>query len=183
MLAYSEVCILKELKKQIFCLTLAAMFTAMSVVIGIFCKSFLNFGTGLFRITFEGLPIILSGILLGPVYGGFVGVSTDLISYFLSPQPYPINPIVTLGSMLLGLIAGLISKLFIKKRGYTQIIVSSSVAHIISSMIIKPIGLFAFYSWAVVWRIPVYLAITPLEITVMCLLYKNKNFRQIFEKL
>ena len=83
-------------------LTQAAMLTAMSVVIGIFCKSFLNFGNGLFRITFENLPIILSGLLFGPVIGGIVGVATDLISYLLSPQLYPPNLIVTAGAFSVG---------------------------------------------------------------------------------
>ncbi len=174
---------MKKLKKQIYCLTLAAMLTAMSVVIGIFCKSFLNFGTGLFRISFDSLPIILSGILLGPVYGGFVGIATDLISYFLSPQQYPINLVVTFGCMLLGLISGLISAFFIKKRGYAQIIVSSISAHIVGSMIVKPIGLFTFYSWAVVWRVPIYFLVATLEIIILCLLYANKTFRRLIEKL
>ena len=33
-------------------LVLGAMLAAMSVVIGMFCKSFLNFGGGLWRVTF-----------------------------------------------------------------------------------------------------------------------------------
>ena len=39
-------------------LAIGAMLTAISVVIGIFCKNVLDFG-GVFRITFENLPIIL----------------------------------------------------------------------------------------------------------------------------
>ena len=70
--------------KSIKELTLAAMLVAMSVVIGIFCKSVLNFGGGLFRITFENLPIIISGLLFGPIVGGVTGIASDLISYLLS---------------------------------------------------------------------------------------------------
>ncbi len=163
-------------------LTISAMLTAMSVVIGIFCKSYMNFGEGLFRVTFENLPIILSGILFGPVVGAIVGVATDLISYLLSPQTYPPNFIVTVGAMMVGFVSGFISKYILKKRGYTQIIVSASAAHIIGSMIIKPIGLFTFYSWAVAWRIPLYLLIAPIEIAILCMLYKNKTFRRLIEK-
>ena len=163
-------------------LTLAAMLVAMSVVIGIFCKNFLNFGAGLFRVTFENLPIILSGILLGPLTGAIVGAASDLVSYFLSAQTYPPNLIVTLGATCVGLISGLISKFIIKKRGYAQIILSGAFAHIVGSMIIKPIGLFTFYSWAVLWRIPLYFIIAPLEITVICMLYKNMTFRRLIEK-
>ena len=94
-------------------LTASAILIAMSVVIGIFCKSVLNFGNGLFRITFENLPIILSGMLFGPVAGGVVGATSDLLSYLLSSQVYPPNLIVTLGSSVIGVSAGLVSRYFV----------------------------------------------------------------------
>lgn len=171
------------MRKSIHVLTLAAMLTAMSVVIGIFCKTFLNFSGGLVRITFENLPIILSGILFGPVIGAVVGVATDLISYLLSPQIYPPNLIVTLGAAVIGLLSGLVSKVFIRKRGYLQISVATVSAHIVGSMIIKTIGLFQFFQWAVLWRIPLYIVIASAELMVLCLLYKNATFRKLIEHI
>ena len=168
-----------RLFKSVATLTLAAMLTAMSVVIGIFCKNFLNFGMGLFRITFENLPIILSGIMLGPVCGGVVGCASDLISYFLSSQVYPPN----LGATTVGVASGIVSRYLDKKRGNVQIIISGGLAHILGSMIIKPIGLFQFYSFAVLWRIPLYLLIAPLEIMLICLMFKNKTFRHLIDSL
>ena len=159
------------------------MLVAMSVIIGIFCKTFMNFGAGLFRITFENLPIIFSGILFGPIYGAVVGIATDLVSYLLSPQIYPPNLVVTLGAAAVGYVSGFISHVIVKKRGYAQIIISASFAHIIGSMMIKPIGLFAFYGFAVLWRIPLYLLIIPIEILILCLLHKNAAFRRVTEKL
>ena len=175
----------KETKIGIFgsikIMTMAAMLTAMSVVIGIFCKSLLNFGGGLFRITFENLPILMSGIMFGPIVGGIVGAATDIISYLLSNQAYPINLIVTLGATSVGIVSGLFSKYVFKKRGYSRIIFSSAFAHIVGSMIIKPIGLFQFYQWSVLFRIPLYLVIAPIEIITLCLLYKNSAFRKIMD--
>jgi ECF transporter S component (folate family) len=170
------------MRKSVRALTLAAMLTAMSVVIGIFCKSFLNFGGGLIRITFENLPIILSGILFGPLVGAVVGVATDLISYFLSPQIYPPNFIVMFGAAMIGFLSGLVSKVIIRKRGYAQIIVAVVSAHVVGSMIIKTIGLFQFFQWAVVWRIPLYIVIAAVEMMVLCLLYKNATFRKLIER-
>ena len=158
-------------------LTTAAMLTAVSVVIGAFCKNFLNFGNGLFRITFENLPVILSGILFGPIIGGIVGISTDLVSYLLSPQIYPPNLIVTFGAFSVGFISGIMSHFVIRKRGTAQIILSAFSAHIVGSMIIKPIGLYQFYGWAVLWRIPLYLMIVPIEIILLCLLFRNRSFQ------
>ncbi len=164
-------------------LVLGAMLSAISVVIGMFCKSFLNFGEGLWRITFENLPIILSGIFLGPVTGGMVGIVADLVSYLLSPQTYPPNLVVTLGACMVGVMSGIMAKYVIKERGRGQIILSASVAHVVGSMIIKPIGLFQFYQWAVLVRIPLYLVIAPLEILLLCLLWKQKSFRKLFDQL
>ena len=167
--------------KSVRSLTLAAMLVAMSVVIGIFCKTLLNFGNGLFRITFENLPIILSGILFGPLVGGAVGAASDLLSYLLSPQTYPPNLIVTLGAAVIGFLSGAASRLIIKKRGTWQIIVCTSLAHIIGSMLIKSIGLFQFYGWGVLFRIPTYIAISALEILVLCLLFKNSTFSSLID--
>ena len=170
-------------KAALLRLTLGAMLAAMSVVIGMFCKSFLNFGGGLWRITFENLPIILAGVFLGPITGGLVGVVSDLTSYLLSPQIYPPNLIVTFGAFAVGVTAGLMAKFAIRERGTKQIALSAAAAHVIGSMIIKPIGLFQFYQWAVLVRIPLYLVIAPLEILLLCLLWRQKSFRKLFEKI
>ena len=164
-------------------LVLGAMLAAMSVVIGMFCKSFLNFGGGLWRVTFENLPIILAGVFLGPVTGGLVGVVSDLTSYLLSPQIYPPNLIVTFGAFAVGVTAGLMPRFAVRERGTKQIALSAAAAHVIGSMIIKPIGLFQFYQWAVLVRIPLYLVIAPLEIFLLCLLWRQKSFRKLFEKI
>ncbi len=162
-------------------MTMAAMLTAMSVVIGIFCKSLLNFGGGLFRITFENLPIILSGIMFGPLVGGIVGGAADIVSYFMSGQAYPINLIVTAGAVSVGVISGFFSHYVFKKKGYARIVFPSLLAHIAGSMIIKPIGLFTFYGWTVLWRVPMYLVIAPLEILAICAMYKNRTVRRLLD--
>lgn len=159
--------------------TTAAMLVAMSVVIGIFCKTFFNFGMGLFRITFENLPIIVSGILYGPVVGGLVGVASDIVSYLMSGQAYPLNLIVSFGAMMVGVISGAVSHYVVKKQGTAQVILSASAAHLVGSMIIKPIGLYQFYGLMVLWRIPLYLIIAPLEILLLCFLFKRESFRRI----
>ena len=162
-------------------MTMAAMLTAMSVVVGIFCKSFLNFGEGLYRITFENLPILLSGIMFGPIVGGVVGAATDIISYLLSPQTYPINIIVTLGAAAVGLVSGVVSRYVLRKKTGARIVFSCLAAHAVGSMIIKPIGLFAFYGWAVLWRVPMYLVIAPIEIILICAMRRNSTAKKLID--
>ena len=163
-------------------MTMSAMLTAMSVVIGIFCKTFLNFGGGLFRITFENLPILLSGIMFGPVVGGVVGAATDIVSYFLSGQVYPINPLVTAGAALIGITSGFLAKYVFRRKGYIRLIIPCAIAHIIGSMTVKSIGLVTFYGVAVLWRIPLYFVIAPLEIILICAMYRNGNVRKLMDK-
>ena len=74
-----------------------------------------------------------------------------------------------------------VAKYIIKRKGYFQIILSGAVAHIVSSMIIKPIGLYQFYGVAVLWRIPLYFIIAPLEIAVLCLLYRHSYMKKIID--
>ncbi len=164
-------------------LTVSAMLTALSVVIGIFCKNFLNFGMGLFRVTFENLPILMSGILFGPLAGGLVGAASDLISYMLSSQVYPPNLIVTAGAVTVGVVSGLVSRLTRHKGQNARIILSCSLAHLAGSMIIKPIGLYQFYGILVLWRIPLYLVIAPLEILIICLLFRKESIKKLFTQV
>ncbi len=164
--------------RNIRVLTTAAMLGALSIVIGIFCKNFLNFGNGLFRITFENFPIILSGLLFGPAVGAAVGIISDMVSYFLSTQSFAISPIVTLGAALVGLMSGLVSHYLIKKSGNMRIIFSVFAAHLVGSVIVKSFGLFVYYGWLVLWRIPTYAVISTLEALLICLLYKHKAFHK-----
>lgn len=157
----------------------SAMLIALSVIIGTFCKTFLNFDGGLLRITFENVPIIMAGIIYGPVVGGVVGVASDLVSYFMSPQIYPPNLVVTLGAAMVGIIAGLSARFIVKKRGSVQIIVSVALSHIVGSMIIKTVGLFQYYQHLALLRIPLYIVIGSLEAGLLCILLKRRSFAKV----
>ncbi len=166
--------------RNIRILTTAAMLGALSVVIGIFCKNFLNFGNGLFRVTFENFPIIMSGILFGPLVGAAVGIVSDMVSYFLSTQSFAISPIVTLGAALVGVVSGAVSNYIIKKRGTARIIVSVLAAHAVGSLIVKTFGIYAYYSMSygmlLLYRLPTYALIIAIESFFLCLIFKHKAF-------
>ena len=162
-------------------LVFSAMLAAISVVIGIFCKNFLNFGNGLFRITFENFPIILAGIAYGPVAGACVGAVSDIVSYILSTQSFAISPIVTLGAAMVGAVSGIVSHYVVRREGIMRILLSVISAHTVGSLIIKSIGLFVYYEWLVLWRIPTYIIIGVLEALLICALYKNKYIAKIFK--
>lgn len=163
-------------------LTRAAMLTALSVVIGIFCKNFLNFGVppGLFRVTFENFPILLVGLLYGPLAGGLAGVASDLVSYLLSSQAYPPNLVVTLGAFAVGFLSGWISRYAVRRCGGRQILASALGAHLVGSLVIKSLGLYAYYGVLVLWRIPLYLLfIVPLETLLLYYLLRNRTVQRL----
>lgn len=174
-----EVFMKKKATTSIRTLTCSALLAAASIVIGILCKNYLNFGNGLFRITFENFPILLAGILFGPVAGAGVGVAADIISYVLSTQSFAISPLVTLGAAAVGFFAGLVSRFAFKKWGARKLVFSALAGHLVGSILIKTPALFVYYGWAVLVRIPLYGVIALLEILLLLALNKKKAFHRI----
>ena len=166
--------------KNIKVLTISAMMIALSAVIGYVCKTIpvLNLGTGL-RITFENLPIIIAGIMFGPVVGGCVGCVADLLSCLFSGQA-PL-PWVLVGSISVGVVAGLSSRFIVRKNGILKLIVSELLAHLVGSMIIKTIALYTIFGPIVLFRIPMSIGIAAVEIILLCAIYKNKTVRNLID--
>ncbi len=161
-------------------LTVAAMLIAMSALIGIFCKTYLNFFDGVLRVSFENLPTILAGIMFGPIVGGICGLATDIISYLISPQSYFFLPVVSLGSLLVGAVSGIMAKFVVKQHGTLQVILSGGAAHLVGSLTVKSIGLFPIYSWLILWRLLLYVvAIIPIELLILSLLFKKRSFMKL----
>ena len=155
-------------------LCLAGIMTALSIVLGKFLQipnPFMDF----VRISFENLPIILTGMTLGPIAAAIVGVVADLIGCVL--YGYSINPIITLGAFATGIVSGLVAML-IKKPLVLRVCVSTVASHTIGSVIIKSIGLAAYYGMpyyeTVLWRLINYLIVGSAEGILLFLLLKNK---------
>ena len=156
----------------------AAILAAMSIVLG----KYLAFNlTPYVRISFENLPIIISGVFFGPIVGAAVGGVADILGCFM--VGYTINPIVTAGAACVGLISGLIPIIF-RKKSTPCIILTVSTAHILGSIVIKTAGLSWFYSLPLIttglWRILTYAFVGAAEYAVICVLCNNSAFvRQI----
>lgn len=166
-----------KLEKLVF----AAMMTALSVVIGLVCKTYFTFGA--VRITFENVPIILSGMILNPVYGAVVGIASDLVSAPLSG--FGVNPVITLGSASVGFVGGLVFKLLPKSKKLVLTVCSVMSAHIVGSMIVKSLGLL-MYSYpiqSILLRVPLYTAIGIAESYIIFCILKNKAISKFSEEV
>lgn len=89
----------------------AALLTAVSIVLTRFFSVMLPLG-GLpaLRVGLGSIPLILSGILFGPLVGGMVGALSDVIGYAINPAGGAFFPGFTLTAALYGILSGVLVK-------------------------------------------------------------------------
>lgn len=89
------------------------LFIATSVILTrIFGGNINILGIPGLRLSLGEVPIMLNGMLLGPIYGAACGALADLIGYAINPMGGAYFPGFTLTSALTGLIPGVLSKHF-----------------------------------------------------------------------
>lgn len=88
----------------------AALLAAISIVLTrVFSLMVPLGGLPALRVGFGSVPIILSGMLFGPLIGGITGVISDLLGYMMNPQG-AYFPGFTLSAALFGIIPGVLYK-------------------------------------------------------------------------
>jgi riboflavin transporter len=114
------------------------------------------FGVEVTRFGFGSLPIVLSGIIFGPIHGFIVGVLSDILGFMISPIG-AYMPHFTLTSSLNGLIPGLFvhylirTKIF-KSISYKKLVfLSILISQILINLILVPYFLNTIYK--IPWKI------------------------------
>ena len=169
-------------------LCLAAFLTALSFLLGLLAKTIQ--GAGPLRFTIEGLPVVLAGITLGPLYGATVGIAADLLSCLLAGQT-PL-PLITLGAATVGLVPGLIA--LARRRHYCptatppryrQMLLFDGSAHLFGSILLKTAALTEFYgiSAVILWRTPLYIGVSIIESYLLYILLRSATVRREIERL
>lgn len=158
-------------------IAMLAILAAASVVLGKFLQ--IPIGDSI-RISFENLPILFAGLVFGPIGGGVTGLVADLVGCIA--VGYEINPVITLGAVSVGLVAGIMSRFFVRegKASLWRVLICVLFAHIIGSVILKSAGLRLWYTtpWSVLaLRIPVYLANTVVESLIITALLRSGIIR------
>ncbi len=126
-------------------LALAAIFAAMNIILtraGVI----MLFG-GIVRLSLGKIPLILSGLLLGPFAGGLAGLVGDILGVIINSHGAPmIHPGFTLSSVLTGAIPGTIVILSGKKRSSLfNVVTSNIVVLILVNFILDAIWLSQMY--------------------------------------
>lgn len=160
-------------------LAVAALLTALSVVIGIVCKNFLTFQI-YYRITFENMPVILAGILFGPWVGGAVGLCADLISCLCSTNP-AVNPLISLGAFCVGLMAGLGSRM-VPKGSRLRLLLAVGLAHLVGQVCIKSVAKIVWFGmpwWGVFICAGISLVVGTIEFFLLRELLRRPAFTKV----
>lgn len=169
-------------------LCLAALLAAMSLILGKFLQIPTPFAEFV-RISFENLPVILAGLVLGPLAGAMTGAVADLVGCLA--YGYSINPLITLGAASAGLIAGLFGLLLARTPLLCRISVSAVAAHLVGSVGIKTAGIAAWYlakydlgyMELTLWRLLNYTVIAVLEIAILFALLRHRGFQKQLERM
>ena len=123
-----------------YSLTVCALLTAMSVVLARVLTLILAETT---RISLEALPIVLAGLLCGPIPGALVGFAADLIGCLFSPFGY--NPIFCLPPILYGLLAGLVRRYVLEKSTLPRTALAFFPAALLGSVLWQSMALALVY--------------------------------------
>ena len=166
-----------ERSMPLYRLVICAFLVALSIV----CGKFLAIPVGeVLRFSFENLPILFAGLAFGPVAGVLVGASADLLGCVL--RGYAVNPWVTAGAVLIGLSAGLGGVLLRRLPLVWRVVVTTLVAHLVGSVVVKTIGLSVYYAFPLweltLWRLLNYAIVGVAEAALLYLLLRNPGIRR-----
>ncbi|MEE0946097.1 MAG: folate family ECF transporter S component [Acutalibacteraceae bacterium] len=161
--------------KNLKVLITIALFSAISFVFG----KFLAIPVGDYlRFSFENLPIILSGVLFGPICGCVTGIIADIVGCIL--RGYVINPMLTLGAALIGFLSGVIFWVLKNKKLGFKVSVTVFIAHLIGSVVVKSIGLSLWYSMDLFFTLGMrsinYIIVGVTEGLIIVFILRNKGF-------
>ena len=169
-------------------LVIAGLLAAMSLILGKFLQ-IPNPFSEIVRISFENLPLILAGLLLGPIAGAMTGAVADLVGCLL--YGYSINPIITVGAASVGLVAGLVGILLSRAPLFARVATAGVAAHLVGSVGIKTAGLAAWYlakyelgyMQLLGLRALNYTVIAILEILLLYALLRNRGVSRQLERM
>ena len=172
----------KRLGSNLRLLAVSAFLAALSIV----CGKYLALPVGnVLRFSFENLPILLAGMMFGPITGVLVGIVADVLGCVM--VAYTINPLVTLGAACIGLLGGVLFRLTKKLPLLWQTCITVILTHLVASVIVKTFGLAAYYDMPfhilLLWRLLNYAVVGVVEWLLLYTILKNQALRRSFESL
>ena len=119
-----------------YCALMAAMQVAMARLFGLMPSEFTRF-------SIEAIPTILAGLFFGPVAGGLVGFTADLVGCLFSGYGY--NPLFCIPPILYGVFAGLLSPWLRQKCSLVRLTVAFLLPVVLGSLLYQSATLAYMY--------------------------------------
>ena len=138
------------------------------------------------RISLEAIPIVLAGMLFGPLAGGMVGFSADFVGSLFSGYGY--NPLFCLPPILYGLFGGLFRFYVSKKTSFWRVLLTYLFPVLLGSLLWQSFTLAYVYNsqGAFIESLLIKLStrgvqfaiVGPLEAFITYLLLRSNLFRR-----
>ena len=122
-------------------LAVCAMLAALSVI---FARLIIPMPNAFTRFSIEAIPIVIAGLLFGPLAGGIVGFVADLVGCLFSGYGY--SPIFCVPPILYGVLAGLLRFLLFKKTDIWRILLVYLPPVVIGSILYQSWSLALVYN-------------------------------------
>ena len=154
-----------------------ALFAALAVIANSFTVYLPFMGASSNAISFNYLVCALAGIFLGPVCGGIVGGVGDILGWLINSSGGAFNVFITLGSVLLGVIPGLVHKIP-KLPPIVKILIAYALVFVVCMCGVNTFGIWFYYIRGaktyfvyLLGRIATQSIIMAINIVLTCLTY------------
>lgn len=128
-------------------------------------------GTMALRLGFGPIPIVMAGLLMGPVAGLLVGAVADLLGFVLNPMGGLYLPDFTLISMATGLIPALIYRSFGRTlHPRWKVTLSVLVTQVVTTLVLTPMALLYRFKMPLVVTLPMRFAAQAILIPAYSLI-------------
>ncbi|RJQ08638.1 MAG: folate family ECF transporter S component [Bacillota bacterium] len=134
------------------------------------------------RIGFGHFPIIMAGVLYGPIAGAGAGALADLIGFALSPMGVYM-PHFTVASALTGLLPGVLLSVW-RPQGagvpsFARLLVSIALTQLLIAVVLTSYALWLLFghpfAFTLVTRLVTQAFLVPLYASVMHLVFRSVN--------
>ncbi len=156
----------------------AGFLVAISIVMTRFVFIMLPLaGIQALRISFGYVPLMLSGILFGPLVGGLTGFAADLIGFLVNPMG-PYHPGFTISSTLWGVLPGLIfivlkgKNTFEKSLSFKNIVIAVAITSILVSILLDTYWLSVLYGKGFLILLPTRVVASLISIPIHSVIIK-----------
>ncbi len=141
------------------------LLTAISIVLTrLFSFQIPIAGVGAIRLGFGPLPVIMAGMMFGPLAGGAVGMLADVVGYAVNPMGGAYIPHLTVIAALTGVVPGLVVRLARREPPtFKSILAAITAGQFVTALVLTPYVLYR------VLHVPVWVNV-PLRVVAQCIL-------------